>query len=387
MSSAVKKVRDRRSSQPLSSSGDSFPEPPVVLLLSRAHRASSSSLVPPSQVEPLRFPFQTPDPFLFAVYHNDDYPAGDDQLRAPRRGNGADFDPNSAYRMYHGDRVPGFPQHPHRGFETITATMIGLVDHTDSVGNAGRYGHGDVQWMTAGKGIVHGEMFPLVNADAPNPLRLFQIWLNLPARSKMADPAFVMHWGEDVATAKSADGLTTAIVWAGELLGARGGTPPLESWAADDANDVVVAFLTMKPGATFALPPARVGGDANRSAYFFEGSALRCEGETLRKGVAVELDASVGAELSVPSDASEDAMVLILQGRPIGEPVAQHGPFVMNTRSEIARAFADYERTRFGGWPWDDDAPVFGKKGRFAKVNGVEYYPPSAAAAAAKDER
>ena len=134
------------------------------------------------KVERLSFPFQTPDPFLFAVYHDDKYPPGDGQMRAPRRGDGADFNPSAEYRMYHGERVPGFPQHPHRGFETITATMEGLVDHTDSVGNAGRYGQGDVQWMTAGKGIVHGEMFPLVNDDAPNPLRLFQIWLNLPAR-------------------------------------------------------------------------------------------------------------------------------------------------------------------------------------------------------------
>ena len=170
-----------------------------------ATRAMSGSTVV-RKVSGLQFPFQTPDPFLFAVYHNDEYPAGDEQMRAPRRGNGADFDPNAPYRMYHGDRVPGFPQHPHRGFETVTATMRGIVDHTDSLGNAGRYGHGDVQWMTAGSGIVHGEMFPLVHADTPNHLRLFQIWLNLPSRKKMTDPAFVMHWAPDVQTARAGDG-------------------------------------------------------------------------------------------------------------------------------------------------------------------------------------
>ena len=105
-----------------------------------------------TSVERLGFPFRTLDPFLFCVYHKDLYPAGDELMRAPRRGNGADFDPSAPYRMYHGDRIPGFPQHPHRGFETVTATLEGIVDHTDSMGSAGRYGHGDLQWMTAGKG-------------------------------------------------------------------------------------------------------------------------------------------------------------------------------------------------------------------------------------------
>ena len=102
-------------------------------------------------------------------------------------GNGSDFNPHAPYRMYHGDNVPGFPQHPHRGFETVTATMAGLIDHADSVGNAGRYGEGDVQWMTAGSGIVHGEMFPLVHSHKSNHLRLFQIWLNLPQKSKFVE--------------------------------------------------------------------------------------------------------------------------------------------------------------------------------------------------------
>jgi hypothetical protein len=101
----------------------------------------------------LSTPWETLDPFLFCVYHKDQFPPGDELMRAPRRGNGADFDPSAPYRMYHGDRVPGFPAHPHKGFETITATINGLIDHTDSLGNGGRYGQGDLQWMTAGRGI------------------------------------------------------------------------------------------------------------------------------------------------------------------------------------------------------------------------------------------
>ena len=139
------------------------------------------------------------DPFLFCVYHKDLYPADKSgKMEAPRRGNGADFNPSADYRMYHGDMVPGFPGHPHRGFETVTATIEGHIDHADSHGNSGRYGMGDLQWMTAGKGVQHSEMFPLVHEDKPNINRFFQIWLNLPAASKFAKPAFVMQWAEEV---------------------------------------------------------------------------------------------------------------------------------------------------------------------------------------------
>ncbi len=251
--------------------------------------------------------------------------------------------------------------------------MRGIVDHTDSLGNAGRYGHGDVQWMTAGSGIVHGEMFPLVHQDAPNHLRLFQIWLNLPSRAKMTDPAFVMHWAPDVQTARAGDGDVDVVVWAGSLFGAKGQPPPPDSWAADPANDVGIYFLTAKPGASVSLPPAEGGAATNRSMYFFEGDGVVVGGRSLSSKSAIELDASQACEIAVPSSASTDALLLVLQGAPIGEPVQQHGPFVMNTRAEIQQAFEDYQKTRFGGWPWPEDAMTFPKdKGRFALVNGVE---------------
>ena len=142
--------------------------------------ASSAAASAVKSVGPLGFPFKTQDPFLFCVYHKDLYPAGNaSNMFAPRKGNGADFDWSAPYRMYHGDRLPGFPQHPHRGFETLTLVQEGVCDHTDSLGAAGRYGgdgrRGDLQWMTAGAGCVHGENFPLVKTDRPNTLRLFQI--------------------------------------------------------------------------------------------------------------------------------------------------------------------------------------------------------------------
>jgi len=207
----------------------------------------------------------TPDPFLFCVYHNDNYPAGDGKLQAPRRGDGADFDPSAPYRMYHGDMIPGFPSHPHRGFETITATLTGLIDHSDSHGNAGRYGHGDLQWMTAGRGVQHSEMFPLVNDDAPNPLRFFQIWLNLPAASKMAEPAFVMHWSENVPTTTPMPGARVT-VWAGAFGDARALPPPPDSWASRDKSDVAVLHVALAGGAEVTLPAAAGGNETNRCA-------------------------------------------------------------------------------------------------------------------------
>ena len=326
-------------------------------------------------VGPLSFPAATPDPFLFCVYHKDNYPAGDDKMQAPKVGNGADFDPNAAYRMYHGSRIPGFPQHPHRGFETLTCTMEGLVDHTDSLGNAGRYGQGDLQWMTAGQGIVHAEMFPLVHMDRPNTLRLFQLWLNLPSHSKMVKPSFVMHWAPDIPQVVSEDGKSKVTVYAGNLLGAKACQPPPDSWAADEAHDVGVWLVTMAPGSEFVLPAAAQRG-TKRSAYFIEGDGLTVGTRALKGHAVIQLNGALPVPLR--NTGAQEAQVLVLQGQPLGEPVAQHGPFVMTTQQEIQQAFRDYQRTGFGGWPWEADDHVFPPgKGRFALMNGKESYPPS----------
>jgi redox-sensitive bicupin YhaK (pirin superfamily) len=161
-------------------------------------------------IRPLGFQWDTADPFLFCVHHEDDFPKGNDQMGPETdylkgRHLGDDFIIKDGFRMYHGKTVPGFPGHPHRGFETITVVRKGLVDHADSMGAAGRYGNGDVQWMTAGKGVQHAEMFPLLKKDEPNPCELFQIWLNLPAKNKMVEPHFKMLWQEDIPIYKSKD--------------------------------------------------------------------------------------------------------------------------------------------------------------------------------------
>jgi len=314
----------------------------------------------------------TPDPFLLCVYHKDIYPAGNAKCEAPRIGNGADFDPTADYRMYHGEKVPGFPQHPHRGFETITATLTGVIDHTDSMGNAGRYGHGDLQWMTAGKGVVHGEMFPLVKDDGPNALTLFQIWLNLPAVDKMAEPTFTMHWAPNVTRFTSEDKKASVIVWAGTVDGHVAPAPPGASWAAKPANSVGVIHLTIQPEGEFTLRGLPAG--CKRNVYFLEGSTATLSGAAAR--VNTILTCAADRDVVFKNTGADVAELLVLEGKPIAEPVAQQGPFVMNTQQEISQAFADYRRTQFGGWPWPEDAMVFPRlKPRFALQAGVETSP------------
>ena len=329
------------------------------------------------QIKPLGFPWETIDPFLFCVYHDDAYPRANGRFGpdAPLTGRdlGQDFSRKDGWSMYHGNPVPGFPGHPHRGFETVTIVRKGLIDHSDSLGATARFGAGDVQWLTAGKGIVHAEMFPLLNADAPNPLELFQIWLNLPARSKMAAPHFTMFWAEDIPLLSIADaqGRTTDVACIAGRLDAPsvGGArnplpPPPDSWASQADADLAIWTIRMAPHARWTMPPAR-GAQTRRMLYFFKGASVRIAGRDVRGSAAIELRADAPVELE---NGAETAEFLLLQGRPIGEPVAQAGPFVMNTQAEIAEAFADYRRTQFGGWPWGDHAPVHPRDaGRFAR--------------------
>jgi quercetin 2,3-dioxygenase len=323
------------------------------------------------QTAPLGAQWPMVDPFLFCAHHDDRYPAGTPEL-APVEGVagrniGSDFSGRDGWSMYHGSVVPGFPAHPHRGFETITFVRRGLIDHADSLGAAARFGRGDVQWVTAGAGISHSEMFPLLDRDGPNHIELFQIWLNLPSTSKMVDPHFTMLWSEDIPTVTSADDqgrLVHATVIAGSLAGATPPPPPPSSWASRPEADVGIWHLRFEPGAHFELPAA-AGEQTVRTLYVFDGSSLSVDQRTIEAGTGALVDATRSLELVAGDHGVE---VLVLQGRPIGEPVARYGPFVMNTRAEIEQAFRDYEATQFGPWPWPAADPVHGtEKRRFAR--------------------
>jgi redox-sensitive bicupin YhaK (pirin superfamily) len=316
------------------------------------------------RVGELGFPWATLDPFLFCVYHNDAYPRGNDGMGPAAtldgRNLGNDFSRKDGWSMYHGTTVPGFPAHPHRGFETVTVVRKGFIDHSDSLGATARYGAGDVQWLTAGRGVVHSEMLPLVNTSAPNPLELFQIWLNLPSRSKMAEPRFTMYWAERAATfqfAGSGQGACTVTCIAGvpqAFAGKQAGAPPADSWAAQADADVAIWTVKMAPHAHLTLPAA-AGKSTRRTLYFFSGNRMRIAGTDITRHSAVEVDAGSAVELD---SGPQGAELLLLQGRPIGEPVVQYGPFVMNTEIEIRRTIEDYRNTGFGGWPWPTQAPV-----------------------------
>lgn len=297
----------------------------------------------------------------------------------------------------------------------MTATLEGLIDHSDSCRNAGRYGEGDLQWMTAGKGVVHGEMFPLINKNKPNTCRLFQIWMNLPASKKMVDPSFVMFWHEKIPKIENLENKSRVTLWAGNYEGRSGLTPPPDSWASDKDNHVAILLIELGPQGFVSIPSvsmmidsmrANGAGDdkvgengcikpskysllkvkeiinevdkrrlnrsglsekqdliqlledfdqknmytnINRVAYFVEGKELLInDSNRVPTKSSVTLDSSQEVVFRNPSSDSS-VEILILQGRPIGEPVAQQGPFVMNSDAEIKQAFADYRRTQFGG--------------------------------------
>lgn len=321
-------------------------------------------------IKPMGFQWETADPFLFCVHHEDKFPKGNDVMgpAVPLTGRslGDDFIIKDGFRMYHGKQVPGFPGHPHRGFETITVVREGLVDHADSLGAAGRYGNGDVQWMTAGGGVQHSEMFPLISKEKENPLELFQIWLNLPKRNKMVKPHFKMLWSDTIPVLKHTDnnGKKTLVeVIAGKLANKIAPTPPPDSWAADPTNEVAVWNIKMDENATWQLPKTSPG--INRTVYFYSGDSLVVAGTNVNRYNAIALKSEFEVTLT---NGSKPAGILILQGKPINEPVIQYGPFVMNTKEEINQAFEDYHKTRFGGWPWPRYDQVHPREqGRFAK--------------------
>jgi quercetin 2,3-dioxygenase len=328
-------------------------------------------------IKPLGFPWQTQDPFLFCVHHQDSYPKGNEWMGPDAslagRSLGQDFALNKeGWRMYHGRKVPGFPAHPHCGFETVTICTNGLIDHSDSLGAAGRFGFGDVQWMTAGKGVQHSEMFPLIHRNKENPLELFQIWLNLPQARKKADPYFAMLWSDAIPEYVSTDSgnkSTRVKIVAGEIGDVKAPTPAPDSWAADPFNEVAIWTIRMEPGAQWALPIASPA--VNRTLFFYQGESVEVAGQKFTTPQAIELKGEVKTVLA---NGDAESFFLLLQGKPIGEPVVQYGPFVGNTQHDIEQAMSDYQQTQFGGWPWPGYENVHPRdKGRFAKYpNGVE---------------
>ncbi|GAU78335.1 pirin family protein [Fusibacter sp. 3D3] len=331
------------------------------------------------KMSPLGFVWETQDPFLYCVHHRDEYPEGNSSLgpKASLEGRilGEDFDERNPWKMYHGRNVPGFPEHPHRGFETVTIVLEGHVDHFDSAGASGRYGDGDVQWMTAGSGLQHAEMFPLIKEDDQNPLHLFQIWLNLPKKDKFVEPHYKMLWHETIPKIKKVDesGNTSEIILiAGTFDGEVAVSPTPDSWAAKPDHNLSIWIVKMDADAKLIIENS--SETINRSLYLYKGHELMVNESVLKSNHCGHLKPLETIEIQNGKEASE---WLLLQSEPINEPVVQYGPFVMNTEQEIQEAYRDYRNTRFGGWPWERPDPVHSKTTpRFAKyANGIEQFP------------
>lgn len=321
------------------------------------------------------------NPFVFTVYHNDLMPPSDgsqkpSELRLPDPKEG-DLDWDSPWRMYYGEEVPGFPAHPHRGLETVTVLRQGCIDHTDGLGGRGRYMDGDTQWMTAGKGLQHAEMFPLRFDDRANPLQLFQIWLSLDNHKRMVEPAYKMIWQEEtpVLIHHDRDQLETRITLiAGELNGQKPPAPTEDSYASDPSSKLSIQLLDLQPGAYYEIP----AGDAalNRSLYFYEGHRLDIEGQETEPMTY----AFVSGDEAIPllNNGQTPAQVLLLEAVPISGPIVHEYAYVMNTEEEILQAKRDFAKTGFGGWPFDRaDVYYEADQGRFAVyTDGAEHYPP-----------
>lgn len=233
----------------------------------------------------------------------------------------------------------GAPDHPHRGFETVTYMISGKMEHRDSHGNAGRLGPGDVQWMTAGAGVVHSEMPAEDFQRRGGRMHGFQLWVNLPQRDKMIRPHYQEIPAAKIPIATSADGKATVRVIAGEAMGVNA--------VIDTRTPIIYLHWTLKRGTRVVQ---RVPAEYNAFAYVFSGEGLF--GPEARAAAEHRMVMFAGdgdtVSIAVPESAREPLEVLLIAGVPLREPVARYGPFVMNTKEEIVKAFEDYREGRMG---------------------------------------
>ncbi|KGQ19712.1 Pirin-related protein [Lysobacter dokdonensis DS-58] len=230
------------------------------------------------------------------------------------------------------DYLAGFPDHPHRGFETVTYMLDGRMRHRDNHGNEGLLVPGSVQWMTAGRGLVHSEM----PEQQEGRMRGFQLWVNLPKANKMDAPQYQEFAPDRIPVATPAPGVSVKVI-AGSVGDVRG---PIEQ----PATSPVYLDITLAPNTawTYVLPEGH-----NAFAYVFEGGASVGEGDDARELASQELAVLGGGETLVATAGGQGARFILVAGRPLREPVARYGPFVMNTKEEIMQAFVDFQSGKF----------------------------------------
>lgn len=328
----------------------------------------------------LTWPWAGVDPFLVCGHHIEHYPAGDEKQALPqplraRHPQSNDFANPDGFSLYSGaDGMPGFPNHPHRGMETVSILQKGYVDHADSLGNSGRYGPGDVQWMTAGGGIQHAEMFPLLHRHQPNEFELFQVWLNMPGRQKMVQPEYKMMWAEQIPLYRHEGAQLRVIAGRyqpqeGDELAVIEPIPPTQStWAADPQSELAIWMVELRPGSSLTLPAAQLAA-TQRTLFVYEGTGLLVDGQSVGGNKRVRVVAQMA--LALANRSAQTVRLMLMQGVPLDEPVVRSTVYVTNTIEELHQAKRDFQRTQFGGWPWQSRQPMHGPGfERFASYTG-----------------
>lgn len=294
--------------------------------------------------------WDTEDPFMFASHHFDDYPRGNRQQAPPleeikKRSLGHDYRPQYGYRMYGGKVAPGFPLHTHWGYETITICTEGYVDHFDSLGNQGRFGYGDVQWITASSRYGHCEMYPLAFADRDNHHRVTQIMIHIPNEKKNKGVEINNVWAENVPCIRK-DGCVIH-VYAGTYEGMTGVVPNKDSWAADQSHHVRIVSFEVDPGVKITLDPTVPS--AGRNVYITDSGATVAGKDYIPQ---TRLKIKPDAEVEI-TNGDKKSEIWLLEGDPIGQKMCSFGPVVLATDKEVREANAVVRKEEIKDWPWN----------------------------------
>ena len=331
---------------------------------------------PVLKVQAINMHWDTEDPFFFVSHHCDEYPKGNAQQAPPLemiggRNLGRDYKRIFGFRMYHGKVVPGFPIHAHWGYETITMASKGYIDHFDSLGNEGRFGNGDVQWISAGDLYFHNEMYPLVHDDDTNHNEITQIMINLPLKDKGTQPEVRTMWSEEIPVS-SREGYTVKVI-AGEFEGVCALPHNAVSWATDPDNHVKILRIAIGPNASITLPRTEDG--VNRNLYSAEGNGLSIDGENYDAFKRFKLS---NDEVNITNGDTEGVLWL-LEGRPIDERMSSFGPIILDTDKNVRKALNVLREEELKRWHWglvDRTQPK--GTGRFIRFHdGREEFPPS----------
>lgn len=329
------------------------------------------------RVQEASYNWDCEDPFFFAVHHRDNYPKGNEIQAPPQqelesRMAGNDYTKYLGYRMYKGKVTPGFPLHTHWGYETLTYVSEGYVDHYDSMGNQGRYGWGDLQWITASSRYGHCEMYPLAYNDRDNIQVVTQICINLPLKDKNRENQVRTVWENEIRTVDGEG--WKAFVLVGEFLGVQGVEPNALSWARDPAHRVRIVRIAMEPGSEIVLEPTEA---ATRSVYITEQKAF-VEGKEIHELSRVKLRTDMPAAVKMGEKGSD---IWLLEGNPIGESQRNYGPLMLGTDAEIRTALNVVRERQESDWPWDyvNKKQPLGTRRFFQSADGARSEPPGKA--------